>query len=167
MLFNAFFPLVVLASLILGGLQPVDAQVRPGDAAAVADPASRNEAEPFQRQVSVRLGARESTATFAVPQGKRLVIEYVSVSGQLPFGQRLLVALDTSVDGEAATHFLVPARPDFARITGVDGDIVRFRQWLRVYADGGTDVKVRAAQSGHWGSGSASVTVTGFLVPGA
>jgi hypothetical protein len=122
-------------------------------------------ATPFQRQVLLRLAGREASATFTVPERTRLVIEYVSASAQVPFGQRLLIALETSVNGEAATHFLVPARPDFSRVTATDGDIVRLRQWMRAYADGGSEVTVLGSRTGQWGGGSARVTVTGFLFP--
>ena len=119
---------------------------------------------PFQHQLSLSLGGRENSATFAVPEGKLLVIEYVSVGGEVPFGQRLLVALETSVNGESAKHFLVSAWPNASWETTTDGDVVRLRQWLRVYADGGTKVKADISRTGAWGGGSASVTVTGYLV---
>jgi hypothetical protein len=94
----------------------------------------------------------------------RLVIEYVSASAHLPFGQRLLVAIETSVNGSHATHFLVPAWPDAVQLAGTDGDVYRIRQWLRAYADGGTEVNVIAKRTGNWGGGSATVTVSGYLI---
>jgi hypothetical protein len=119
---------------------------------------------PFQRQVSIPLGSRRNAATFRVPRGKHLVIEHVWASAAVPYGQDLLLRLETTVNGESAGHFLVPSWPDARRITMTDHDLIRFRQWVRVYADSGSIVVVRAARSGNWGDGSAAVTVSGFLV---
>ena len=118
----------------------------------------------FQREVSIPLGARQNTASFRVPPGKRFVIEYVSANGFVPFGQTVLFSLQTSVNGEVAAHFLVPSRFAFARVTIPDGELIRARQSMRVYADGGTEVTVNARRSGSWGGGSATVTVSGYLV---
>src|SRR5262249_39311512 len=118
----------------------------------------------FQRQVSLSLG-RQNSGGFVVPKGTLLVIEYVSAGASLPFGQNLLVTIATVVDGEPARHALAPGGPDYVRFTATDGDVVRLRQWLRAYADGGTEVKVSAARTGNWGSGSAWVTVSGYLIP--
>jgi hypothetical protein len=121
-------------------------------------------ARPFQREVSIPLGPRQNTATFHVPEGRQLVIEYVSASANLPFGQDLLVWIETTVNGETATHSLVPSWANWRRVTAPDHDIIRLRQQLRLYADGGTKVAVSAERSGNWGAGSAKVTVSGVLV---
>ncbi|MCS6953525.1 MAG: hypothetical protein NZM33_11795 [Bryobacteraceae bacterium] len=67
---------------------------------------------PFQRELTISLGARKNSASFRVPAGKRLAIEYLSVHGELPFGQNLLVELQTTLHGITATHFSVPSRLD-------------------------------------------------------
>jgi hypothetical protein len=126
-------------------------------------PADRRSAV-FQRELHIGLGSRKNAASFRVPAGKRLVIEHVSVSAKLPFGQNLLVEIETTVDGRRARHFLVPAWPDYARFTGVDMDLVRLRQSIRAYADGGANVRAIAARTGNWGAGSAAVTISGYLL---
>jgi hypothetical protein len=128
---------------------------RPGDEAA---------RRAFQREVFIPLGGRNNTSSFTVPGGKRLVIEYVSASGNVPFGQNLLFALKTCVNDSCAVHFLVPSRFTFARVTTPDGELIRTRQWMRVYADGGTEVMVSARRSGNWGGGSATLSISGYLV---
>ncbi len=147
-----------LASLMLGGFVPGFA----GRAEGHPD-APRRVPRPFQRELAIPLAFRQNAASFRVPAGAQLVIEYVSASGDVPFGQNLLVAVQTTVGGETATHFLVPSRLDWQRIPGIDYDVIRLRQWLRIYADGGTEVVVKVARTGGWGTGAASVTLSGYL----
>ena len=134
------------------------------DAPGVSDALPTGKITPFQRELSLPLGGRQNRATFIVPGGMRLVIEYASASAHIPFGQRLLVGIETSANGARATHFLVPAWPDVAQFAGTDGDFYRIRQWLRAYADGGTEVNVIVKRTGNWGAGSATITVSRHLI---
>jgi hypothetical protein len=72
----------------------------------------------FHRELSLPLGGRQNQAAFVVPMGKRLVIEYASASAHVRFGQRLLVAIETSVNSARARHFLVPAWADAVHFAG-------------------------------------------------
>jgi hypothetical protein len=160
---NGFLRFVARVCLALGGVGAALAHQANAEP-PVAECPQPEVLTAFHRQVSLPLG-RQNSAAFVIPKGKQLVIEYVSASANLPFGQNLLVTIETVVNGESALHALVPARPDYARLTATDGDVVRLRQWLRAYADGGTEVKVSVVRTGNWGSGSAWVTVSGYLVP--
>lgn len=130
-------------------------------ASANSDDAAK--ASPFHRELSIPLGASKNTARFRVPEGKRLLIEHVSAHARLPFGQDLLLWIETTVNGERAAHFVVPSWTNWRRVTAPDYDIIRIRQSLRLYADSGTTVLITAERSGNWGGGAASVTVSGLL----
>jgi hypothetical protein len=76
---NGVALLVTGVGLALAGMQLVRAELPESRSAAplAPDPA----AGAFQRQVFRSLGGREKSAAFAVPEGTRLIIEYVSAGG--------------------------------------------------------------------------------------
>jgi hypothetical protein len=127
----------------------------------VDNPAS----QPFQKTTStVQSGTNVSTLTLAtVPAGKRLVIEFISASGQVPLGQHveswgvLTVAPPT---GGAQHELLVTAQPP-----AVIGDaLFRTSQQVRLYADPGTSVQTIIRRNSGAGSATFLMTVSGHLV---
>jgi hypothetical protein len=101
--------------------------------------------QPFQRQVDLMFSINqpEAEVSLEVPQGRRLVIEYVSADataataitagGIFPFP---LLSLRTMVDGVSVNYPLV--------LPVNFGQEVRLGQLMRVYADPGRSVFFRA-----------------------
>lgn len=118
--------------------------------------------EPFQQEVELSIGPANSAAyaSIAVPSGKRLVVEYLSLFGNLPAGQRLSVSLATLVSGLRASY-----RPQINTQDAGDGTVsVSANQVMRVYADPGTIVSVSAARNSSSGSNSLTVSVSGYYM---
>jgi hypothetical protein len=125
---------------------------------------------PFQATLCVSFGVScgSTPSTAAVPETKRLVIEYVS--GQcppagtgLPTGLSVTGALlSTVAGGVAATHLfaIVPG----VSIGGPNGFVVA--QTTRLYADPGTDIELDVDVGGLGIDGSIRCTlaVSGYLI---
>src|SRR4029078_476074 len=97
-----------------------------------------------------------------VPAGKRLVIEFVSMTGQVPPGQHVeIMEITTSRGGGGVSHqFVIHPQPD-----AVIGDaLFRANQSLRLYADGGTQVSALFRRNSGAGSASYGITISGYLV---
>ena len=118
--------------------------------------------QPFQRVVSIPnpAGSLFAAGNFTVPGGKRLVIEHVSILSAVPPGQKVLLIMNTQVEGQPADHFLL------ADFQGSFGGTDRFfvSQPIRVYADPGTSVVIRTERTSTGGNASYAATVSGFLV---
>ena len=98
---------------------------------------------------------------YTVPIGKTLAIEFVAVSGAVPDGQRLAAVVGTSVNRVIGYYtFSTTAYPTTpAYRTDSIGN-----QPVRIYADAGTDVTIRASRTGgEIGSAVASVVLSGYL----
>lgn len=120
--------------------------------------------QPFQAyRVFTESGTNVTTASFGtVPAGKRLVIEYVSFTGQVPPGEHVeLMDISTSVGGNGAQfQMLVNPQPD-----AVIGDaIFRASQTVKIYADPGTMVTSVVRRSSSAGTASYGLSISGYLV---
>jgi hypothetical protein len=116
--------------------------------------------EPFQRSVvfTTPAGFSQFFGEFTVPEGKRLVIEQVSAISLPPSGQIVRnYVLITTVDGALAFHTIPSTFNGFADFVGC--------QQVRVYADGGTLVKLGAARDTSTGSYETVGAVSGYLIP--
>ncbi len=106
--------------------------------------------EPFQQDVSVLVdaGALSNTASFLVPLGKRLVLEYASGNTRVDDKELVRVNVATTAGGSSVTHTLAPEviHRDFEAPT-TDDFIVTYGQTIRIYADPGTQVSVTATRS--------------------
>ena len=132
----------------------------PGAVVTVAEAAF----QPFQEAEGLEQnGTNVSTITVAtVPAGKRLVIEYLSVSAQVPPGQHLEFAQILTNQGSGGTFHdtLVHRQPD-----AVIGDaIFRAVHDLRLYAAGGTQVQVMVRRNSGIGTAFYGVSISGYLV---
>ena len=122
--------------------------------------------QPFQKTALLTQspGTNASSLTIAtVPAGKRLVIEFISASGQVPPGQHveswpvMTVAPPT---GGAQHELLVNAQPP-----AVIGDaLFRASQQVRLYADSGSTVQTIIRRNSGAGSATYLMTVSGYLV---
>jgi hypothetical protein len=130
-----------------------------------------NGRQPFQATAagSFNNGFRNTglTVITTVPAGKRLVIEHVSVEGNMLPGQKMIfasieVSLQDSFNGNPLGHFLSIGAH------GNDGfrDLYFSSQALRLYADPGTDVRGFAGRDGTAGDNVAAVyfVISGYFV---
>ncbi len=113
----------------------------------------------FQKQMQINMAAGEfgKSASFFVPAGKRLVIEHVSAAGFDDGDQHLRFAVDTSVNGEFASHFLVTERQG-------GHPYFRVSQQMRVYADPATHVQVVVLRPTSTTTAIAVMTISGYYV---
>jgi hypothetical protein len=98
---------------------------------------------------------------FSVPQGKRLVITYVSGNLKLPAGQQLLDL--TLSNGAGLDHFFVPTR-----IATTGRDHYSFSQETTIYVGGAaccsTQVVFTAQRDDFFPTGEFEVSVSGYLI---
>ncbi len=118
--------------------------------------------EPFQQEVELSIGAANSAAyaSIPVPAGKRLVIEYMSLFGFLPAGQKLNLSVVTLVAGFRASY-----RPQITAQDAGDGTIsISANQTMRVYAESGSVVSFNAIRNASSGGTQITVSVSGHYV---
>ncbi len=123
---------------------------------------ARAQEEPSTQPIQLTLSpssnsSHQATATYTVPAGKRLVIEYYSAQlTQFPVGGSGCVSLSTTVGGRTGTYKVVPPI----------ASTVPYNQLTRIYADPGTFVRAAVVQSSG-GSCGASIVLSGHLVNAA
>ncbi len=123
----------------------------------------REAREPFHRQFALDWsdGSGFSTASYSVPSGKRLVVEYASLSAYLPAsGQTMFVRITTSVGGAEAFHTLaLQKREDYGVLKQFEG-----AHLVRLYADPATTVRVAAGRLPAADTANCTLTLSGYLV---
>ena len=120
--------------------------------------------QPFQEGVQVTLdpGFAGQNGFVPVPTGKRLVIEYASARGSVPAGQTMVFTIVTQLSGELSGKFhTLPATQQF---TSASTDSFITGQQVRLYADSGTTVFLRADRNSAAGTGSFLFTISGYLI---
>lgn len=122
--------------------------------------------QPFHHMFTIVLneGVRVGNANLAVPAGKRLMIEHVSIVAHVPAksGQNVVAAVRTRVGGQEASHFLAAASS-----VGTWGgmDALVGSHGARVYADGGTQFGIGLERTvSTAGQASIRVTVSGRMI---
>ena len=94
-----------------------------------------------------------------VPQGKRLIIEHVSVLGTMASLQELVLAsIEVTNSGHLLSHLLT------ITAQGSAGSYYVSSQEVRLYADAGTTVFGSALRGGPFGLWSIRFTISGYLV---
>jgi hypothetical protein len=108
-------------------------------------------------------GSPGEAVFFDVTEGKRLVIEHVSVSATLPIGQKIAMELVIPVGllSGIPYSFVVTTVGTFP-IAGSNKDMLVASQQVRLYADVGFNVNLKRNNSS--GTGSAVVSISGHLV---
>ncbi|MGB8910102.1 MAG: hypothetical protein WCC84_15260 [Candidatus Cybelea sp.] len=118
----------------------------------------------FQAAVQIDLpnGTEGQNGFVAVPSGKRLVIEYVSGEAFLPTGQTCLFSVITTIGGASVgtSHYLV----SYAMGNFGAPDCFVAGQVVRLFADPGTTVMLRADRDAASGAGIARMSLSGQLV---
>jgi hypothetical protein len=121
-------------------------------------------AKPFHQQFPLDWPDGEGfvEATYQVPNGKRLVLEYASLFAFLqPEGQSMFVRIVTRVRGTDAFHtLLVQKQEDY-------GVLKQFgaAHAVKIYADPGSTVKVSVGRVPFNNTAAATVTLSGVLEP--
>ncbi len=162
-----------LATVLFGSGAEADPQRRQGprdvlvvnetDQAVPVRDVGREMREPFHHQFSLDWsdGNDFSTASYSVPSGKRLVVEYASLSAYLPpSGQTMFVRILTTVGGADAFHTLaLQKREDYGVLKQFEG-----AHLVRLYADPATTVRVSAGRLPAADPANCTVTLSGYLV---
>jgi hypothetical protein len=107
-------------------------------------------------------GTEGQNGSVAVPAGKRLVIEYVSGEAFVPTGQKAVFSVITTIGGASTgmRHYL---HTDAMGSFGAP-DYFRAGQVVRLYADPGTGVMLRADRDAATGDALARMSISGYFV---
>jgi hypothetical protein len=120
--------------------------------------------QPFQAAVQIDMpaGTGGQNGFVTVPTGKRLVMEYASGEAFMPTGQKCLFSVITTIGGASTgtRHYLE------SNAVGKFGapDYFQAGQVVRLYADPGTTVMLRADRDIAAGDATARLSISGYLV---
>lgn len=132
--------------------------------------------QPFQiyHTVTLNNGEYVNSFSFDVPEGKRLVIEYVSADVEIPRGQKFYAYVQTFINGPSgpslANHNLVPTFTGSAPwfFMGSPFDVFAIGQVVRLYADPATllfhSVSFTLNRFSNSGVATARASISGYLV---
>lgn len=121
--------------------------------------------QPFQHFGSFQIEAPAfgDSDSFAVPAGKRLVIEYITFRSNILTGGNQIVSFSLSNQGGGSIGgFGFVPQTTIQSAVSTTGFIAH--EQLRAYCDPGTNVTVSAIRNSSVGSDTVSYTVTGFFV---
>ncbi len=119
---------------------------------------------PFHQTVTSTIpnGSVSGSGIIAVPSGQRLVIEYASAFITVPAGQNIhQLDITTEIRGVRVPHYLT-RNSNGTSFSG--SEVFTAGQPLRLYADGDTAVIFNVARNIANGSGSLTVSVSGYLM---
>ncbi len=118
--------------------------------------------EPFHSNVEIIMsnGSGGQNGFVSVPKDRRLVIEYLSGEGFLPSGQKMLFGIICTVNGNSARHYFG------THTIGKFGapDYYWFSEQVKLYADPGTTVMLRADRDIAKQEATARISLSGYLV---
>jgi len=123
--------------------------------------------QPFHttRNVTMANGANIGTFNFIVPDGKRLLVEHLSMVGYVPTnsGQNVTAEVTSETGGQRASHHLGPAVNVGPKPAGTPTvDALLLSHPVRIYADSKTMVGFGASRTvSTAGSVSLFVTLSG------
>jgi len=136
-----------------------------GDTGATG-PATDAVREPFQKSFNDLFFNKSVEFSFFVPPGKRLVIEYVSVSVQMEIDDHLeRIFLVTHAGGEQGRIELPLTVGQISDFNGVSQYVI-VSQRVKLYCDPGSEIRVHLERNNamHLGNSPISVTITGYVV---
>ena len=118
---------------------------------------------PFQQELACDIAAgsdsNSCTATFVVPMGEEVVIEYVNVYGNFMLGaQPAVYQLFTLVGGNNALYEFFPGQP-----LGFAGQFTG-SQMVHISADPGSTIRFNGWQTSTVGNGSLHMMLSGYTV---
>jgi hypothetical protein len=128
-------------------------------ASTVSDPAS----SAFQGNLVINFadGQGLGNGTLAIPAGKRLAIEFISITSSVPADQELVdILLTTTVNG-AASDYRLSVQP-----TGSDASPYKYvaEKLVRLYADSGANLVAIASRTPGNGGANVQIRISGYLV---
>lgn len=130
-------------------------------------PVSDAQIQPFDILVDAPLsdGSIRGSASFTVPSGQRLVIDYIGGNVCLPIGQKAIFEVDVQV-GPTPADFVLPAIPQgtFNAFGGGPCDNFAVSTPVRIYADPNTTVSLAVVRSDPNGSTFSGISLSGHLV---
>jgi hypothetical protein len=102
------------------------------------------DSQPFSQRLDISISGNSGRATFVVPTGKTLVIDYVSSDADIPVGDSILFGVETFLQGnEVEAHLpMVPVGTILGNAT------FAMSAPVKIYADGGSTVTVFILTSG-------------------
>jgi hypothetical protein len=163
-------PNVNIANMPTVGIHPSSNTVQVGNTTAnpvLVRDANNPAFQPFQVSGAINLNdgvnAAAQSQPFTVGPGKRLVIEHISATGQLPSGQKFTSIQIFNVGGGYGTNHYLTATM-MGSVSGGTIDQFATSQPVRLYADPGTSVFAVAYRSEAAGQGGLFFTVSGYLV---
>jgi len=124
------------------------------------------QAVTFSTEVTVADGSfgEVNLNAFAVPAGKRLVLEYVSGHASLQPGQKPLVGMITALNFSGFLHNLTAVpQGDFSAISARPEEFT-INQPLRLYSDGGFSLGIQLTRNASAGLALLQLTFSGYLV---
>jgi len=110
--------------------------------------------------------ANGKTFSYLVPDGKRLVIEYISVEVRdLAAGDSVAVSIFTTVNETAIEHYLGVAEPMVRPIIDPSSQSdPNISKQVKLYADGGTNISLFASRLTRINSAIVDYSFSGYLV---
>lgn len=124
--------------------------------------ADRPTAQPFQYQAVVELedGQGSGDVQIPVPEGKMLVIEYISVNGSAPSNHQIYASLLSRVrpDDTYRPHYIQYTKQDYGSFNNYTAN-----QQTRIYADA-PSVTFRLQNIPATGSANFRCTISGYFV---
>ena len=110
---------------------------------------------------------------YTVPAGKRLVVEYASMSVCSLPGQSAQLSISTTIGGAAVEHFVSIAPPAAGPgsnsigcnpLVSTGSSLTAVGQPVRLYADAGTLVGANADRTSNTGNATFTFSISGYLV---
>ena len=148
---------------------PVQGEVSVAGVVSIKD-VDKPTLQPFQHSgvFGIAEGTLGANHTFEVPNGKRLVIEFVSFDVNFATGQRPtlnFVSVENSTANASPISFHVPLIYQATLVLAAqNSDLYIGNSMTRLYADPGSTVTLGVRKTGSTGTGLASVSVSGHLV---
>jgi hypothetical protein len=147
--------------VVNGDDQAIPVRVVGGNTGGGGTPEAAPPFQPFQHPFGLDWPDGEGLvfSNFAVPAGKRLVIEYASLFAYLPDAQTMFVRIFTSAGGAGVVHNLAVQRQEDYGVLKQFGAA----HLVKLYADPGTTVQVQAGRLGSTGTANCTVTLSGHF----
>lgn len=110
--------------------------------------------------------ANGKTFSYLVPDGKRLLIEYISVEVRdLAAGDSVAVSIHTTVNETAIEHYLGVAEPMVRPIIDENSQSdPNISKQVKLYADGGTNIGLFASRLTRINTAIVDYSFSGYLV---
>jgi hypothetical protein len=115
---------------------------------------------PFQQQVAISIsnGGPGGFASVSIPTGQRLIVEYVSLSGSAPAGQKLSASIQTTVSNAIAEYSVAIEVRESADGT----DRLAANQMFKIYAES-PELHVACWRSKVDGPAQMTFNISGYL----